>query len=125
IYEHPVQTLLYETASEQPFKSMLNGWARKPDILPLEEYGELLYKHLGGNIHIFSKVYPHLLEDIDELIEWVRGTSLIPYLERLPLSIHDLFVDRYRQKLHMHLEGNEGEIKYFFNRFFLIGKKEL
>lgn len=122
IYQHPVQILLRDTASEEPFKSLLKGWLRNPDILLLEEYGELLHNHLGEDINVFSKIYPYILNSPDELIEWVYGTSLIPYLERIPTEMHDFFIDSYREKLCRKL--GENKVRYFFNRFFLIGKKD-
>lgn len=122
IYQHPVQILIRETASEKPFEDVLGGWSRNPDILSLEQYGELLHNHLGDNINVFSRVYPYILNDVDELVEWVHGTSLIPYLERMPSELHPLFVGRYREKLCKLFKGRS--IKYFFNRFFLIGKKD-
>ena len=123
MYNHPVQVMIRETASEDPFEEQLKGWVRNPDLLLLEEYGEILHDHLGEDIHVFSKVYPYILEDIDQVIEWVMGTSLIPYMEKLPCELHSLFIERYRGKLYNY--WGENKVKYFFNRFFLTGKRKI
>ncbi|HKQ53224.1 MAG TPA: hypothetical protein VJT74_12700, partial [Pyrinomonadaceae bacterium] len=45
------------------------------------------------------KVYPSLLENADALAEWTRGTTLVPYLERLPAHLKEPFMERYRERL--------------------------
>jgi trans-aconitate 2-methyltransferase len=32
---------------------------------------------------VFEKVYAHILEDSDAVVEWISGTALVPYFERL------------------------------------------
>ncbi len=39
------------------------------------------------------------LEGPEEVVEWVRGTTLTAYRERLPAALHDRFVQRYRERL--------------------------
>jgi trans-aconitate 2-methyltransferase len=45
---------------------------------------------------VLEKVYPHVLDDADALLEWSMGTALVPYLDRLPEDLHASFLDRYR-----------------------------
>lgn len=121
IYNHPIYLLINETALEDPFQKVLGGWSRKPDILSLEEYAEILHQSFGSNFTVFSKVYPYTLQNADDIVEWVHGTSLVPYLERLPPNLHNLFIEKYRMKLYQ--LWSDGPIVYFFKRVFLVGKR--
>jgi trans-aconitate 2-methyltransferase len=58
------------------------GWRRESPLLPINEYAELLWKSGGRQISCFEKVYCHELENADAILEWVRGTALLPYLEK-------------------------------------------
>jgi len=96
---HPSQTLLSKVAQEYPFRDVLDGWVRVSTVLQIHEYADLLYLNNGTNIIVFEKVYPHVLKDVDAVVNWMRGSALIPYLERLPKKLHEKFLNRYREKL--------------------------
>jgi trans-aconitate 2-methyltransferase len=98
-HTHPTHTLIAEVAAEEPYRSALGGWNRQSPVLSISEYAELLYESGGGEITVFEKVYPSLLDDADALAEWTRGTTLVPYLERLPEQLKEPFMERYRERL--------------------------
>ena len=83
-HNHPTHTLIEETASEQPFRDALAGWTRTSPVLTIDAYASLLHDHGATEITAFEKVYAHTLEGSDALAEWVSGTALVPYFERLP-----------------------------------------
>ncbi|MDA2919811.1 methyltransferase domain-containing protein [Desulfobacterota bacterium AH_259_B03_O07] len=96
---HPSQTLLSKVAQEDPFRDALDGWVRVSPVLQIHEYADLLYLNNGTNIIVFEKVYPHVLKDVDAVVNWMRGSALIPYLERLPNKFHDSFLESYKEKI--------------------------
>jgi len=98
-HRHPSHTLIVETAGEEPFRTALDGWVRQSPVLDIDRYAELLHASGGTEITVFEKVYPHLLDDAEAIVEWTSGTTLIPYLERLPVELHAGFLDSYRKKL--------------------------
>ena len=55
--------------------------------------------HGATEITAFEKVYAHTLEGSYALAEWVSGTALVPYFERLPDGLSDAFMTRYRARL--------------------------
>ena len=99
-HDHPSHTLIVETAAEPPFRDVLAGWQRPLTVLSIDAYAKLLYAHGGTEITVIEKVYAHILEDADALAEWVSGTALVPYFERLPAELHERFMSRYRARLH-------------------------
>ncbi|HET9590239.1 MAG TPA: methyltransferase domain-containing protein [Anaerolineales bacterium] len=82
-HNHISHQIYRETASEEPFKSLLNGFQRYAPVLSIDEYARILFDCGAENIVAFEKVYPHILEDSDAVVEWISGTALVPYFERL------------------------------------------
>jgi trans-aconitate 2-methyltransferase len=82
-HNHISHQIYRETASEEPFKSILNGFQRYAPVLSIDEYARLFFETGAENIIVFEKVYPHILEDADTVVEWISGTALVPYFERL------------------------------------------
>jgi trans-aconitate 2-methyltransferase len=98
-HQHISHRLIIETASEEPFRSALDGWQRVSPVLPVEAYAELLYAAGAAEMTVFEKVYPHDLSGSDAIADWTSGTALVPYFERLGPALKEDFLECYRQKL--------------------------
>jgi trans-aconitate 2-methyltransferase len=98
-HNHESHVLIRETAAEEPFRTALRGWTRIAPVLPIDTYAEILYANGALDVTIFEKIYPHVLEDADAIAAWVKGTALVPYLDRLPDDLCEPFLTRYREKL--------------------------
>jgi len=98
-HDHPTQRMIAETAAVEPYKSALNSWQREFSVLSIREYSELLYESGAQNINVFEKIYPHVLDDVDAVVQWLSGTALIPYLDRLPEELHNDFLKAYSERL--------------------------
>lgn len=70
------------------------GW-----MLPVERYAELFFALGGQEITAMMKVYPHILENSDAIVEWTKGTLLVPYMEQLSPEIGVEFMTRYKEAL--------------------------
>lgn len=104
-HEHLTQRLIKKVSGQEPFYSALNGWERTSPVLTIQEYSQILYELGAKDIVVLEKVYPHILKDADELVKWVRGTALIPYLDRLPDNLHDEFLGKYREEIYRHFRS--------------------
>jgi trans-aconitate 2-methyltransferase len=113
-HNHKSHTLITEVAAEEPFREALKGWTRASPVLAINEYAELLHAHGAGEITVFEKVYPSLLDDADALANWTSGTTLVPYFERLPKELHEPFMKTYRERLRAHWP--HGPLFYTFRR---------
>jgi trans-aconitate 2-methyltransferase len=82
-HNHISHQIYREIASEEPFKTILNGFQRYAPVLSIDEYARLLFVCGAEDIVVFEKVYAHILEDADAVVEWISGTALVPYFERL------------------------------------------
>jgi len=119
---HVSQTAITETAREDPFRQALGGWTRRSPVLGIDEYAELLYTSGGQDIRIFEKVYPHVLENADAVLDWVSGTTLVPYFERLPQELVEPFTESYRAKLRAIWPS--GPVFYGFRRTLFAATRE-
>ena len=64
---------------------------------------------------VFEKIYAHVLEDADAVVEWISGTALVPYFERLG-DHKEPFVDAIRRKMRAALP--ETPVFYPFRRIY-------
>ena len=121
-HNHISHQLYRETASEEPFKSLLNGFQRYAPVLSIEEYARLFFECGAENIIVFEKVYPHVLEDSGAVVEWVSGTALVPYFERLGQHKEE-FLQVLRQKMRAALP--ESPVFYPFRRTLFSARKPI
>jgi trans-aconitate 2-methyltransferase len=98
-HDHASQHLIQATAAEEPFASALGGFRRLSPVRDIAFYADLLYACGGRALTVYEKVYPHELPDADAVGDWIRGTSMLPYLERLPAAMQDAFEARVRSRL--------------------------
>ena len=61
------------------------------------------------------QVYGHLLGSTDDVVEWVKGTLLTPYRERLDPETYEAYVERYRTRL-LEVLGDQRPYFYPFKR---------
>jgi|SRR6185312_4440333 len=118
-HTHFTHTAIKSIASTEPFRKALNGWTRTIPVLSIEAYAEILYKNNIRNINVFEKIYPHVLDDAAALVNWVSGTALVPYLEKLPQELHTTFMNEYKKMIEQQFPGKR--IFYPFKRTFIYG----
>jgi trans-aconitate 2-methyltransferase len=68
-------------------------------VLSIAEYAELLWAHGGRDLTVLEKVYCHEMPDADAVVEWLRGTTMLPYLERLPEAERPRYLDEVRARM--------------------------
>ncbi|HUE97957.1 MAG TPA: methyltransferase domain-containing protein [Anaerolineales bacterium] len=119
-HNHISHQIYRETAGEEPFKSVLKGFQRYAPVLSIDEYARLFFACGAENIVVFEKVYPHILEDSDAVVEWISGTALVPYFERVG-GHKEEFVNVLRVKMHAALPDTP--VFYPFRRTLFSARK--
>lgn len=114
---HPAHRLVMELVSEEPFRSGLGGWVRRSPVLPLEAYAEILHRCGAKGFTLYEKVYPHVLADSDAMAEWLSGSTLVPYFERMDAALRAVFVEAFRERLRA--RWSEKPVFYGFKRILL------
>jgi len=119
-HNHISHQLISETAKEEPFRAVLQGFERQSPVLAIEHYAQILFDCKAGEITVFEKVYPHVMENSDAVKEWIAGTALVPYFERLGEHCA-MFIEALRQKIRKALP--ESPLLYPFRRTFFSARK--
>ena len=119
-HNHISHQVYREAAGEEPFRTVLNDFQRYAPVLSIGEYARLLFQCGAEDIVVFEKVYAHILEDSDAVVEWISGTALVPYFERLG-NHKEEFVEALRVKMRAALP--ESPVFYPFRRTLFSAKK--
>lgn len=119
-HNHISHQIYRQTAAEEKFKSVLQGFQRIAPVLTIDQYAQLLFDCGAENIVVFEKIYAHVLEDSDAVVEWISGTALVPYFERLG-EHKDEFVDSIREKMRAAMPGSP--VFYPFRRILFSARK--
>ncbi|GEP52000.1 trans-aconitate 2-methyltransferase [Flavobacterium noncentrifugens] len=112
--------ILNQLADEAPFKTELLNWKRHSPVLNIDAYSKLLFENGSQSMTVFEKVYPLHLKDAEALFDWVSGTALLPYLERLPQDLKPQFINTFKKRLH--LEFPVTPVFYPFRRILFEAK---
>ncbi len=124
--DHPSHRTSVEVAHEPEFISEFSG-RPPPDpvgsVLAPEDYAVLLAGLGFVSQHVRLQVYGHWLASTDEVVEWVKGTSLTRFKRVLPPATYDAFLERYRTRLLQAL-GDRRPYFYPFKRILVWGRKE-
>ncbi|OOF96431.1 hypothetical protein ASPCADRAFT_206631, partial [Aspergillus carbonarius ITEM 5010] len=79
----PSHVLMREVAGRGPWAEKLRGVGREEVESPEEIYDVLVGGEVEVDVKVWRTVYYHALEGHGEIVEWVKGTGLRPYLDRL------------------------------------------
>jgi trans-aconitate 2-methyltransferase len=120
-HDHPSHLIAEQVAMEEPFRTVLGGYVRRTPVLAPERYAQLLHCLGYGAQHVRLQVYLHLLPEAGAVVDWVKGTLLTAYRQRLPDSVYEDFVARYRELLATELP-DERPFPFSFKRVLLWGK---
>lgn len=97
--ENILNRILLELVSEKPFVEYLDGFRRDSPVLTVDEYATLLFENGLHDINIFLKVYPIIANSETELVDFISGSALIPYTERMNENERELFIREYTRNV--------------------------
>jgi len=120
--DHPSHAVAAEIARSSPFKEALGGWEKPKNVLAPEQYATLIERLGFREQQVSMEVYGHHLDSREEVVEWVKGTTLTAYQKRMEGGLYDEFLTRYRTAV---LERLEDRSPYFytFKRILLHGAR--
>lgn len=89
---HVSHELMRGLASEARWREKLGGFVRSSPVRSVDFYAETLHAAGLERPTVLEKVYGHVLPDADAVLEWMKGTALVPYLERLDATGAESFL---------------------------------
>ncbi len=90
-------------------------------VLHLEEYAQLFFNLGDRSPWCIEKIYSHVLANADAVMEWTKGTLLVPIMERLNEEQCEVFLHSYRERLRSAMPGSP--VLYTFKRVLLSARK--
>ncbi len=121
-FDHPSHVTAAEVAAEEPFLSALGGFRRVVPVQAPEWYAGLIDRLGFREQAVRLQVYGHHLASRDEVVEWVKGTLLTDYQQRLPAALWNLYLARYRNVLLPQLDDAKPYF-YAFKRILIWARK--
>ncbi len=119
---HPSHAVAREVAREPEFAGPLRGFVRESPVLEPERYAHVLFRLGFPRQRVRLEIYAHPLGSRDDVVEWVRGTTLTDYERRLDPATWARFLERYRDRLRAALP-DERPFLYTYRRLFLWGRR--
>lgn len=120
-HDYPTHVIAEEVAAQEPFRSALKG-ARGTPVSAPEFYAEELFRIGFREQQVLVRVYPHVLDSREQVVEWVKGTLLTYYQSRLAPELYAQFLQTFRTCLFAKLP-DEKPFFYPFKRLFLWGRR--
>jgi trans-aconitate 2-methyltransferase len=99
-HHNALNIIISNLADEKPFSDALRYWKRDSPVLSTDRYAQLLFEQAGKDIIVFEKVYPLVLKDFNALYDWVAGTTIRPYLEKMEETYREAFITAFKKRAH-------------------------
>ena len=120
--DHASHLVARALAQEEPYREQLEGYERRFPTLTPSRYASLLDELGFERQHVRVQVYPHHLPETRSVVEWVKGSLLTPYRDRLPADAYARFLEEYTARLVAEL-GEHAPYFYAFPRTLMWGRK--
>jgi trans-aconitate 2-methyltransferase len=120
-FDAPPHRAMRHIAESAAWQNRFTSVPREWHAHPTEFYYDLLAPHVR-QLDIWTTEYLHLLANVDEIVEWYRGTGLRPWLDALPSqSDREQFVSEFRSVLAQEFPLRPGgNVLFPFKRLFLV-----
>lgn len=97
--ENLLNKILFALVQEQPYADALKGWKRASPVLSIDEYATIMFEQGGSDIIINQKMYPIITQTSNDLYEFISGTALVPYFERLDGLEKENFICEFKHRI--------------------------
>lgn len=101
----------------------------RPDLDPIEptaEYYNALAPH-AQSVNMWHTTYLHVLADAEGIVEWVKGSGLMPFLQRMEgeEGVKAAFLEKYREALEREYPVmDDGRVVLRYPRLFVVAVRK-
>jgi trans-aconitate 2-methyltransferase len=120
--ENTLNKILLDLVREQPFVELLGGFRQDSPLLQIDDYAKVMFECGLKNLNIFLKVYPIIANSEMELYNFISGSALIPYMERLDSEEREFFKSEFVKRIKK--EFGTFPAIYSFKRILMYGVKK-
>ena len=117
-YDQPSHVILRDLAAEAPWAGRIP--LRTAPVMTPEGYYDLLAPH-SASLQIWETEYLHVLTGEDPVLDWLRGTALVPVVEALAGDELEAFLTACGKRLEAaYPRRPDGQTLFPFRRVFLL-----
>ncbi|CAN7299347.1 trans-aconitate 2-methyltransferase [Variovorax paradoxus] len=123
--EEPTHRLMRAVAAEAPWAEPIGNADRlRTLLLPLGGYYDLLAP-AAARVDVWHTIYQHPMADAAAIVEWVRGTGLKPFVDRLPADLQASYLAEYERRVELAYPARtDGKRLLAFPRMFIVAQKK-
>ena len=122
MHDTPLRQIPYELALTPRWAEHLRDVTSAPGILSPQEYWDLLRPRVAS-LDIWQTTYLHALTGNNAVAEWASGSSLKPFLDRLPDALKPAFREAYSEAARAHYPQRvDGTTLLPFQRQFMVAR---
>jgi len=97
--ENALNRILDDLVQEQPYTQNLDGYHRVSPVLKTDEYAQILFENGAKSMTVFEKIYPIIGQTYIDLYDFISGSALPPYLDKLSGSVKETFISEYKSRI--------------------------
>lgn len=123
-WQEPSHRLMREVATEPVYRDAIGDPAllRTP-LLGLAAYYDLLAP-LAAEVDVWHTIYQHRMASAEAIVDWLRGTGLRPFVERLAEPQQAGFLAEYSRRVDAaYPQRADGQRLLAFPRLFIVARK--
>ena len=121
-FDAPSHRLIAETVRGGPWRNALEPLLRPAPVHAPAYYFDLL-EPWAAAVDVWETEYLHVLEGDSPVLEWTKGTALVPLLDALPEDQRGEFEARYAQLLaEAYPRRPDGRTLFAFRRVFMVAR---
>jgi trans-aconitate 2-methyltransferase len=122
--DEPSHQLMRETAADPRWAALIgDANTVRARILPAEQYHDLLAP-AGATVDVWRTTYHHRMGSPADIVQWLRGTGLKPFVDPLPALLQAEFLHDYEQRIaHAYPRRADGSRLLAFPRLFIVAQR--
>jgi len=123
--QEPTHRLMRAVAAEAPWAEPIGDADKlRTLLLPLGGYYDLLAAR-AAHVDVWHTIYQHPMANAAAIVEWVRGTGLKPFVDRLPPDLQASYLAEYERRVdEAYPVRTDGKRLLAFPRMFIVAHKK-
>ncbi len=123
--QEPTHRLMREVASEAPWANAIGDADRlRTALLGVEGYYDLLAAD-AAQVDVWRTAYQHPMASAAAIVEWVSGTGLKPFVDRLTPELRASYLAEYERRLDTAYPARaDGRRLLAFPRMFIVAQRK-
>lgn len=116
--ENLLNQILHQLVHEEPYYATLKDAIRYSPVLSLDEYTQMFFHAGAKEVLVYQKVYPIIAPSTETLYDFISGSALVPYMEKLQEPMRSDFVKAFKSRIASHFTSSP--MVYAFKRIILV-----